>query len=72
MLQSNANAFNIFTAGCGMGTISGLVLYMYGGNWLITKMNTSNRTLNLVMGIIFFIAAIAQLYRMIEGGHVIK
>jgi glycine cleavage system regulatory protein len=45
---------------------------MYGGNWLITKMNTSNRTLNLVMGIIFFIAAVAQLYRMLEGGHVIK
>jgi len=72
VLHSNNSAFNIFTAGCGVGTISGLALYMYGGNWLITKMNTSNRTLNLVMGIIFFIAAIAQLYRMIEGGHVIK
>ena len=72
VLHSNTNAFNIFAAGCGMGTISGLALYMYGGNWLITKMNTSNRTLNFVMGIIFFIAAIAQLYRMIEGGHVIK
>jgi len=72
LLHSDNTAFNLFTAGCGMGTISGLALYMYGGNWLITKMNTSNRTLNLVMGIIFFIAAIAQLYRMIEGGHVIK
>jgi threonine/homoserine/homoserine lactone efflux protein len=72
LLHSDNTAFNLFTAGCGMGTISGLALYMYGGNWLITKMNTSNRTLNFVMGIIFFIAAIAQLYRMIEGGHVIK
>jgi threonine/homoserine/homoserine lactone efflux protein len=71
-LQSNITAFNWFTIGCGTGTISGLVIYMYGGNWLITKMNTSNRTLNIIMGIIFFIAAIAQLYRMIEGGHVIK
>src|SRR6478672_9632774 len=62
VLHSDTNAFNIFAAGCGMGTISGLALYMYGGNWLITKMNTSNRTLNFVMGIIFFIAAIAQLY----------
>jgi threonine/homoserine/homoserine lactone efflux protein len=72
VLHSDSSAFNIFTAGCGTGTISGLALYMYGGNWLITKMNTSNRTLNLVMGIIFFIAAVAQLYRMLEGGHIIK
>lgn len=72
VLHSDTGAFNVFTAGCGTGTISGLALYMYGGNWLITKMNTSNRTLNLVMGIIFFIAAIAQLYRMIAGGHMIK
>ena len=72
VLHSDNSAFNVFTAGCGAGTITGLALYMYGGNWLITKMNTSNRTLNLVMGIIFFIAAIAQLYRMIGGGHVIK
>jgi threonine/homoserine/homoserine lactone efflux protein len=63
--------YNFFTAGCGLGTISGLALYIYGGNWLITKMNTSTKTLNIVMGIIFIIASIAQFYRMI-GGHFIK
>ena len=57
--------FNSFTLGAGLGTVCGLTLYMYGGNWLITKMNTSNRTLNKIMGIIFMIAALAQLYRMI-------
>jgi threonine/homoserine/homoserine lactone efflux protein len=62
--------FDSFTFGAGIGTITGLALYMYGGNWLITKMNTSNRTLNFIMGIIFFIAAIAQLYRMIWGSVV--
>jgi threonine/homoserine/homoserine lactone efflux protein len=70
-LHSDVTSFNFFTVGCGTGTITGLALYMYGGNWLITKMNTSNKTLNIVMGIIFFIAAIAQLYRMI-GGDILK
>lgn len=60
--------FNLFTAGAGAGTISGLVVYMYGGNWLITRMNTNNRTLNRIMGVIFFIAALAQLYRMLYKG----
>jgi len=66
-LHSDFTEFNYFTVGSGTGTIAGLALYMYGGNWLVTKMNTSNKTLNIVMGIIFIIAALAQLYRMIGG-----
>ncbi len=65
VLHSNFTEFNFFTIGCGTGTISGLAFYMYGGNWLITKMKTSNKTLNIVMGVIFIIAALVQLYRMI-------
>jgi threonine/homoserine/homoserine lactone efflux protein len=68
LLNSNAREFNLFTLGAGIGTISGLLVYIYGGNWLITKMNTSNKTLNTVMGIIFIIAALAQCYRMIYPG----
>ena len=67
ILHSDVTALNFFTAGCGIGTLTGLALYMYGGNWLITKMNTSNKTLNMVMSGIFFIAAMAQLYRMLKG-----
>ncbi|MBG9376642.1 LysE family transporter [Panacibacter sp. DH6] len=70
VLSTNFTEFNIFTAGCGTGTISGLALYMYGGNWLITKMNTSTKTLNSIMGAIFVIAALAQLYRMLWGKFV--
>ena len=63
-LQSGFEEFNLFTAGAGLGTIGGLIVYTYGGNWLITKMNTSNKTLNKIMGVIFIIAALAQFYRM--------
>lgn len=70
VLATNFTEFNLFTAGCGTGTISGLALYMYGGNWLITKMNTSTKTLNSIMGAIFVVAALAQLYRMLWGKFV--
>ncbi len=66
-LHSNSTDFNIFTIGCGTGTIAGLAFYMYGGNWLITKMNASTKALNIIMGIVFIIASLAQLYRMIGG-----
>jgi len=55
--------FNTFSAGCGLGTIMGLAVYMYGGNWLIVKMKANTKILNIIMGVVFIIAAIAQLYR---------
>ncbi len=57
--------FNTFTAGAGLGTLSGLAVYIHGGNWLVNKMKTSNKTLNKIMGIVFIITALIQLYRMI-------
>ena len=56
--------FNYFTLGSGIGTVGGLVMYIYGGNWLVTKMKASNRTLNKTVGVIFIIAAIIQTYRL--------
>jgi len=66
LLKSGFAEFNLFTLGSGIGTLGGLIIYMYGGNWLVKKMNTSNRTLNKLMGIIFIIAAVAQLYRVLH------
>lgn len=70
MIQTNvlpitASAYNVFTAGAGVGTIGGLALYIHGGNWLVKKNNTSNKTLNQIMGAIFIITALIQLYRML-------
>lgn len=58
-------AFNEFTLGAGVGTLSGLAVYIHGGNWLVMKMKTSNQTLNKVMGVIFIITALLQLYRIL-------
>jgi threonine/homoserine/homoserine lactone efflux protein len=66
LLKSGFAEFNLFTLGSGIGTLGGLIIYIYGGNWLVKKMNTSNRTLNKLMGIIFIIAAVAQLYRVLR------
>ena len=65
-LQPSAEQFNTFAFGAGLGTVSGLVVYMYGGNWLVTKMKTSTKSLNTFMGIIFVVAALAQLWRMMH------
>jgi threonine/homoserine/homoserine lactone efflux protein len=65
MLPVDPFDFNLFTVGAGGGTLAGLAVYIHGGNWLVSKMNTSTKTLNKVMGIVFIITAFIQLYRML-------
>jgi len=65
VLSNQTASLNLFTIGCGLGTISGLAFYMYGGNWLIKKLKAETKVLNIIMGIVFLIAAFAQLYRML-------
>jgi len=64
ILHPSSLQYNIFTFGVGIGTISGLLVYIYGGNYLITKLNVSNKTLNKIIGVIFFLASAAQFWRM--------
>ncbi len=65
VLKTTSTHFNIFCLGAGLGTLAGIGVYIHGGNWAITKMKTSNKTLNLIMGCVFFITALIQLYRML-------
>ncbi|MDB5211337.1 MAG: lysine transporter LysE [Sediminibacterium sp.] len=65
VLPVAALPFDLFTVGAGAGTLSGFAVYIHGGNWLVTKMNTSNKTLNKVMGVIFMVTALIQLWRMV-------
>jgi len=57
--------FNLFTVGAGIGSLAGLAVYIHGGKWLITKMKTSNRGLNVFMGVVFIFAGLFQLYNML-------
>jgi threonine/homoserine/homoserine lactone efflux protein len=65
ILKTTFQQFNFFCIGAGLGTLTGIGIYIHGGNWAITKMKTSNKTLNIIMGFVFIITAIIQLYRMI-------
>lgn len=70
LINSNALApttaqFNLFTAGAGLGSVAGLAVYIHGGKWIINRMKTTNRKLNVFMGIVFILAGLFQLYNMI-------
>ncbi|MEP6684749.1 MAG: LysE family transporter [Parafilimonas sp.] len=55
--------FNLFTAGAGLGTITGQAVYIYGGSLLIKKLKASYKILNIIMGAVFIISASVQVYK---------
>ncbi len=65
VLKPTFVAYNIFTLGAGLGTLAGMAIYIYGGNYAVEKMKTSNKTLNLILGFVFLITALIQLYKII-------
>jgi threonine/homoserine/homoserine lactone efflux protein len=65
VLMPTTTQFNIFTAGAGLGSLAGLAVYIHGGKWLIEKLKTSNKGLNIFMGVVFILAGLFQLYNML-------
>lgn len=57
--------YNIYTTGIGIGTLMALSAFIYAGKWIITRLNASHRIINIIVGVVFVISAIIQLYRLV-------
>ncbi len=65
ILLPNAVMYNLYIAGIAAGTLAGLAVFIFGGRWLILKLQTSNRIINIIVGIVFIVSAAIQLYRVL-------
>ena len=59
--------FNVYTIGIGVGTLSGLAIFIFAGKWAMNKMNASQRWLNIFVGIIFLVSAAVQFYKVVKA-----
>lgn len=66
ILHSSTLQYNLFTIGGGIGTVTGLMVYIFAGSYIVSKLNLSNKTLYKIMAILFAIASIAQTIKMIN------
>ncbi|MEO5595189.1 MAG: LysE family transporter [Chitinophagaceae bacterium] len=57
--------FNVYIAGIGTGTLTGLAIFIFAGRWLLVKLQASQRIINIIVGIVFIISAAIQLYRVL-------
>lgn len=55
--------YNIYILGIGVGTFTGNCIFIFGGRLMVDKLNASQTTLNYIIGSIFLITALLQLYR---------
>ena len=64
LLPKNSN-YNIYIIGIGLGTLLGNFVFIFGGKYLVDKLNTNQNILNYVLGGIFALTAIIQLIKII-------
>jgi threonine/homoserine/homoserine lactone efflux protein len=65
-LDTSTASSNIYIIGIGTGTISGLLLFIYAGKWLVSRLNAGQRTINIAVGLVFLLSGILQLTRVLR------
>lgn len=65
ILQPKNSFYNLYIFGIGLGTLSGNCVFIFGGKWIVEKLNTNQSVLNWVIGGIFAVTAVIQLIRIL-------
>ena len=58
--------YNLYIVGIGLGTLMGNCVFIFGGKYIVEKLNTNQNILNWVIGGIFAVTAIIQLWRILK------
>lgn len=64
LLPNNTN-YNLYIIGIGLGTLAGNCVFIFGGKYLVEKLNANQNMLNWVIGGIFAFTALIQLAKII-------
>lgn len=66
ILQPVNAQYNIYIIGIGLGTLLGNALFIFGGKWATDRISNSGSYLNWIIGSIFTITAVVQLYKILS------
>ena len=65
ILQPKNSFYNLYIIGIGLGTLMGNCVFIFGGKYIVDKLDTNQNILNWVIGGIFALTAIIQLARIL-------
>jgi hypothetical protein len=66
ILLPKSSHYNLYILGIGIGTLLGNFVFIFGGKLIATKINANQSILNWVIGGIFALTAIIQLWKILK------
>ena len=54
ILEPKSSNYNVYILGIGLGTLLGNCVFIFGGQWIVKKIDNSQQYLNWVIGGIFY------------------
>ncbi len=58
--------YNIYIVGIGIGTLMGNAVFIFAGKWVVEKIHNSEQYINWVIGGIFAVTALIQLWKIVR------
>ncbi|MDQ6904341.1 MAG: lysine transporter LysE, partial [Bacteroidota bacterium] len=65
VLQPKNSYYNLYIVGIGLGTLIGNCVFIFGGKYIVEKLNANQNILNWVIGGIFALTAVIQFIRIL-------
>ena len=65
ILQPKNSFYNLYIIGIGLGTLMGNCVFIFGGKYIVEKLNANQNILNWVIGGIFALTAVIQFIRIL-------
>ncbi|MDP4149556.1 MAG: LysE family transporter [Bacteroidota bacterium] len=56
--------YNLYIAGIGLGSLLGYFVFIFGGEYLVNRLNANQNLLNWIIGSVLLLTVIIQLYKM--------
>ena len=66
VLKPISSYYNLYIMGIGFGTFLGNLLFIFGGRFIVDTLNTNQKYLHLIIGIIFLLTALIFLVKLIR------
>lgn len=66
ILEPKKKQYNLYIIGIGIGTLMGNCVFIFGGRLLVEKIQNSETYINWVIGCIFTLSAIIQVYKILS------
>jgi len=67
ILLPKASFYNMYIFGIAIGTLAGNCLFIFGGKLMVDSLNTKQSLLNWIIGGIFAVTALIQIWRIIKN-----